>query len=186
MEAVTDRNPDDWLAYQYLGWMLLAAREYDAADASLRRAIELETAVPLTHRLIAYLEIARGNEDEALRAIDLSERLLGSDRSRVTLPEMAYVYARLGRADDAQRLFDEIDAMSATTEIGAGTWATAYLAIGDEVRALEWLEVAAEKAGNHEIDQGFYNLMHLKENLTADPVLEQPEFVDVLNRIHGD
>jgi hypothetical protein len=46
--------------------------------------------------------------------------------------------------------------------------------------------VAAEKVANHEPDAGFFNLMNLKLNITRDPVLEQPEFVEVLSRIRGD
>jgi hypothetical protein len=62
----------------------------------------------------------------------------------------------------------------------------AYLAVGDEARALEWLEIAAEKAANHEPDEDATVLVALKTNVTNDPVLRQPEFVDVMSRIRGD
>jgi hypothetical protein len=62
----------------------------------------------------------------------------------------------------------------------------AYLAIGDEEEALRRLEAAAEKARNHEPDQGYVQLMNLKMNFLADPRLEEPPFADVLSRIRGD
>jgi hypothetical protein len=62
----------------------------------------------------------------------------------------------------------------------------AYLAIGDEARALEWLEVAAARAGRHEPDQSINVLAALKSNVTNDPVLKQPEFVTALASIRGD
>jgi hypothetical protein len=61
----------------------------------------------------------------------------------------------------------------------------AYLAIKDHTRALESLELAAQKAANHEPDEGFIILLALKSNVTNDPVLEQPEFVSALARVRG-
>jgi hypothetical protein len=62
----------------------------------------------------------------------------------------------------------------------------ASLAVGDETRALEWLETAAGKAAAHELDEGFFNLMALRANVTNDDVLRQRRFADVLERIKGD
>jgi FimV-like protein len=61
----------------------------------------------------------------------------------------------------------------------------AYLAIGDYERALEWLEVVADKAENHIIDEAVLNVLHLKMNYMNDPVLKEPRFVEVFNRIQG-
>src|SRR5688572_31689280 len=48
----------------------------------------------------------------------------------------------------------------------------AYLAIGDQTHALESLELAAQKAANHELDEGFIILLALQANVTNDPVLK--------------
>ena len=61
----------------------------------------------------------------------------------------------------------------------------AYLAIGDQTHALESLELAAQKAANHELDEGFIILLALQANVTNDPVLKQPEFVSALARVRG-
>ena len=61
----------------------------------------------------------------------------------------------------------------------------AYLAIGDHTRALESLELAAQKAANHEPDEGLIILLALKSNVTNDSVLKTPEFVSALARVHG-
>jgi hypothetical protein len=50
---------------------------------------------------------------------------------------------------------------------------------------LEWLETAAKKAAAHEPDEGFFQLMVLRANVTNDPVLESGEFADALSRIKG-
>ena len=102
------------------------------------------------------------------------------------LPELAHGYSRAGSPEDARRVFEEIQARASEIEVGAGAWAVAYLAIGDEARSLEQLEIVAEKARNHEPDQGYINVMNLRMNYLADPTLEKPEFADVLERIRGD
>jgi hypothetical protein len=63
--------------------------------------------------------------------------------------------------------------------------AAAYLGVGDTERALAALRAAVEKVRNNEPDPGFWSLMHLVHDVTAHPVLTQPEFVDVLCQIHG-
>jgi len=64
-------------------------------------------------------------------------------------------------------LFDEIVSQGDLEQLGTGTQAAAYLAVGKDEEALEWLRAAAEKARNHEFDQGFWSLMHLTKNITA-------------------
>jgi Flp pilus assembly protein TadD len=127
-----------------------------------------------------------GNEDRALSELRLSEQLLGDNRDVVSLPELAYTYARLGAIDDARRIFNEIERVAGDRDVGAGTWAMAYLAIGDEDRAVEWLETAIAKAEAHEIDQGLFNLLNIRMNMTGDPLLEEPRFVALRNRLRGD
>jgi hypothetical protein len=99
---------------------------------------------------------------------------------------MSYSYGRIGRRADAERLFAEIEAIAADQDIGAGGWAMAYLAIGDQAKALEQLKLGAERARNKVLDPGFFQLMNLRMNVTNDAVLEQPEFVAVLAELTGD
>jgi hypothetical protein len=59
------------------------------------------------------------------------------------------------------------------------------LAVGDRARAVEELEAAIIKIESHQIDEGFFNLMNVRMNPTADPVLEEPEFVALRDRLRG-
>jgi hypothetical protein len=62
----------------------------------------------------------------------------------------------------------------------------ALLAVGDEQKALEWLETAARTAAAHEADASFLNLVQLKTTRSLHPSLARPEFARVLDRIAGD
>ena len=78
------------------------------------------------------------------------------------------------------RLFTRLEALANDYNIGSATWASAYLAIGEEERALEWLIAAAE---NQMPDEGFSMLWNLRANTFGNPILDQPEFVEVRNRL---
>ncbi len=122
----------------------------------------------------------------ARQELELTENLLGEQRPVIYLLDTSYAYGRLGDTGSAQRLFAEISAAAKEQEIGAGGWAIANMAIGNYDEALTWLRTGAEKAARHEIDAGMFSLMNLKMNITADPVLERPEFVEVRERLRGD
>ena len=187
--AVTKRNVEldpDTEPANYGIALAYAGRLNEATD-TLEQVVAARPTYALARDFLAFVEIARGNSDAAVRQLQLSEHLFGDNPPIAFFPEWAYSYGRAGRKEDAQRLFDRIKAAGDKgVTPGAGGWAMAYLGIGDEKHALEWLEKGAQKAANHEPDQGLYQLMNLKMNVTNDPVLKKPEFVEVLSRIKGD
>jgi TolB-like protein len=172
-----------------LYFKLTMAAKYDEAVASWHRAVNRSPTAPIFRLWLGFTEIARGNDAEALNQLDICDRLLRDSPPIpvIFLPELAYAYARAGRSADARRLVDEIKATeNEGIPIGAGGWAAAYLAIGDQPRALEQLQLVAEKAKRHEPDPGFTVAANLTTNMTNDPLLRQPEFAQVLSRIRGD
>ena len=179
-------NPYDPAPYWSLGIVSAYAGEHDAAAAAFRNAIQIVPEPPLFHSWLAFAEIGLGNPEEAARELELTERLLGENRAIIYLLDMLYSYGRIGRRADVERLFAEIQEIAATQDIGAGGWAMAYLAIGDEEKALEQLELGAERARDKVLDPGFFQLMNIRMNVTNDPVLEQPEFVAVRGELTGD
>ena len=166
--------------------MLTYANDYDAAVAPFHRAIEIAPAAPLFHTWLAFAEIGRGDYGAAFRELELAENLLGDNRAIIYLLDILYSYARMGRSADAARIFAEIQAIAANQEIGAGGWAMAYLALGDQEQALKQLRIGAERARDKVLDQGFFPLMNIRMNVTGDPVLEQPEFATVRAQLTGD
>ena len=58
-----------------------------------------------------------------------------------------------------------------------------YLALGDVEQAHHWVALAVEKVERHEPDAGFLNLMAIKINPYRNPVLEEPRFRALRDRI---
>ena len=181
-----DLNPKQWSQIWTLAAALAYAGEYNEAEQVQRAAIAEAPALPVLHLWLAYMDIALGNDEDALNALDRAERLMGRNRQIVMLPELAYAYSRVGLTDDARRIFDELELAAGELDIGAGGWTMAYLAVDENDRAVEQLETATNRIDNYEADQGFWNLMNIKMNITADPMLEKPEFVALRNRLRGD
>ena len=187
-KRAVELNPTNPNAGQY-GLQLAIAGRHGEAIKVLKRTLSVQAGNLLARSWLAWMEIAKGKPSAAIQQLEVSERLVAAIHAPpfVYLPEWAYLYGRAGRPADAKRLFDQIKAAADKgAKPGAGGWAMAYLAIGDESHALEWLKKGAQEAANHEPDQGFFALMNLRTNPTNNPVLKKPEFADVLSRIKGD
>jgi TolB-like protein len=186
-EQLYPGQPDNAM---WRGWALGFSGDYDGAAeafASVVAAVPGEEGRLLARDWLARMEIARGNDTAALEQLRLSEAMTAAGPQPLFMPLWAYAYGRLGQASDARRIATEMQQREAAgARFGTGGWAMASLAVGDDAGALEWLETAADKAAAHELDEGFFNLMALRANVTDDDVLRQPNFADVLGRIKGE
>lgn len=181
-----DVDPLNPIRHWYLGSVLTYAHDYDAATASFERAIEILPSTPLFRSWLAFAEIGRGNHEAAARSLASAEDLLAENREILYLVDILYSYGRIGRREDATRVFNEIEGMAANQEIGAGGRAMAYLGVGDHEKALEQLRIGSQRARDKILDPGFFSLMNIRMNVAADPVLEQPEFAAVRAELTGD
>jgi TolB-like protein/Flp pilus assembly protein TadD/uncharacterized membrane protein YhdT len=178
-------DPRNVSARFLLGITLAYAGESDEAARVFHDAIDMTPTLPILRSWLAFVEIRRGNPDAAATELARAEQLLEGNRQLVFLPELAYEYSRIGRVSDAQRIAAEIEQAVSGVEIGSGGRAMTALAVGDRARAVEELEAAIVKIENYEIDEGFFNLMNIRMNVTSDPVLEEPQFVELRDKLRG-
>ena len=64
---------------------------------------------------------------------------------RLRLADLGYVYARAGRATDAHKVITELTNRSAREYVSPYALALVYAGLGENSRALEWLERAGEE-----------------------------------------
>lgn len=185
-EQLYPNETDNWI---WRGWALGFSGRYEEAAAAFAAAVSESPGEQslLSRDWLARMHVARGDRAAALEQLRLSEDIAARAPQPMFLPMWTYLYGRSGEADDARRLFAEMQEREAAgTRFGAGGWAAAFLGVGEPERALEWLERAAVKAESHELDEGFFNLMALRSNVTNDETLRRPAFAAVLYRIEGD
>jgi TolB-like protein/Tfp pilus assembly protein PilF len=174
--AVAAAQMDLGIAQEYAG-------DLDGALQSHRAALAVSPGWTISRQHAGLLAARKGEVAAAEMDFDFLETQFGGEVPVVFLPELAVGHALLGRTDDAKRFADRIFALAKEREVGAGTLAMAYLAIGDADGAAAELEIAAARAASNEPDQGFFSLMHIKNNWFGHPMLEEPRFAALRARL---
>jgi tetratricopeptide (TPR) repeat protein len=185
-EKGVSSHPDAASAHRDLGIVLAYAGEVRAAAESLQRCIDIDPGVGVCHIYLGFMQFRLGSSAGAENQLREAERGFGSGMSPAAASSLAHAYSRIGALADAQRLFDMLVAMESERIVGAGSWPLGYLAIGDDENAYDSLVRAVHKAERHEPDEGFFNLMIIKANVQANPVLDEPRFVALRARIGGE
>lgn len=186
-QQVIDLDPTHAEANWTKGWALGALSRHDEALTAYREALRLEPTWILFQASIARAEMRLGRYREAEESYRAAEQLLAVHPSPgVWLPSLAYGYAMLELPDDALRMVKQYDIWADAHGAGAGDRATIHLSMRDEEEALEALDAAIAKVEAGEVDAGFWALIAIKNNNLGDPMLEQPKFVALRNRILGD
>jgi tetratricopeptide (TPR) repeat protein len=138
-----------------------ARGNHDAAARYARKALAAIEATEhvqyaaRAHHLLAYIEIERGNAEDALELLRQGLPLLdqggsGFERALFRLEE-ARALVKLGRPDEARELAAEVAAVLEETSTGDavrsyGVLAEVFVELGDRERALGLYELAVERA----------------------------------------
>lgn len=171
-------RPNDALRHHFLGIVLLTNHDYSGAYNAFSRAAKLNPSMQTTRLELSRLEIQRGNIEQAMVLAKKYEELKQINVGQAPDGDLAYTYALAGKKDEAMRVFKELEARTTEDYISPLEYSLGYLAIGDHERALQELEIAASSWNLIPVQ-----LMYFKYNVFKDPVLEQPEFKKVRNRM---
>jgi TolB-like protein len=164
---------------QIVGYQLWLMRRFDEA----RVVIGAMPNRPISQTgFMVMIEIINGNANAA-RA-DLEAVVTAQDANPLGVgprPEVAatqaYMFGRIGDATEAARRFERFQAVAEGVRVLESAWVLASLGIGDTEAALEHLRRAADAPYWTESN------IVLERNVYADPILEQPEFVEVRKRL---
>jgi tetratricopeptide (TPR) repeat protein len=146
---------------------------------------DIDEAVALLERNDRYLyikaqaEMLRGRREEALRLVNrVAEQ--STLRPPNSFSNMAYLYRRLGAEAEALGQVARFEEYAEDYVVGPGERAVAALSAGNRAEALEWLRRAAARPTP---GPDWLSLHTILTNRLSDPVLDQPEFVDVRSRL---
>ena len=130
---------DQYRVWQPVYW----ARRFDEAIAQCRKTLELDPAYDGARRCLALAYAQRGAHEQAVRELERDGS--GSARTPSALADLGYVYARAGRATDAHKVITELTNRSAREYVSPYALALVHAGLGENGRALEWLERAGEE-----------------------------------------
>jgi tetratricopeptide (TPR) repeat protein len=169
-------DPENSELHDALGDVLLFSGSLDATAAAYRRAIELGDPTVGARIRLGLVEMARGDEAEALSYLRVGEYMMEAP-GELFSPALSYGYARLDRAADADRVREQFFQRVADGDVDApssSALALFSLAQDDVGTTLAHIRNAVE----NEIEPLEFAGYIIKYNLIADPILERREFVE--------
>ena len=150
------------------GFILFHARRYDEAVRELRT---VEAAYP-DHWYLGLALIANGEPDEAIKVL---EKVISSDRTPTVMGVLVRAYAHAGRRAEALRMLDELKKLQQKTYVPPAAFVNAYLGLGDNERAMGWLQQAYQEQSNI--------LQLIKVHPYFDPLRDDPRFKELVHKV---
>jgi TolB-like protein/tetratricopeptide (TPR) repeat protein len=143
------------------------ARRYDEAIAQERKLLEMDPGY-----YFAYLNLGQALEAKGARDAAIAEyqkaRALNDDP--LVLALLAHAYGLSGNKMEAEKILDQLKALSKARYVSAYSFALAYLGLGNKEEALRWLEQSyQDRAG---ADIGWIRVDPLFDPLHGDPRFE--------------
>jgi len=175
-ERAHELDPLNLLTYTVVGDTLFYARRFERSLAPYRKCLELDPTFGAAHTDLARSLEHVGRADEAVE--EFVRGTAGPDGSPRPSSGLAILYARAGRLDDAHATLQAVQALSQKQFVSPYGIASYYAVVGDNGRALDWLEKAySERDGT---------LVWLKVHPRLDGLRGEPRFRDLLARLRLD
>src|SRR5437016_5044500 len=172
MNRAHDRDPLSISMNFSLGWRLYMAREYDQAIEQLRNTIDMDPAFVLPHLVLGQAYEQKKAYDQAIaelrRATELS---LGSPP---VLAALARTLAVSGRITEARNLLEQLQ-LSKRQYVSPFYVAIVYAGLGENERALDWLEKAYADHSNA--------IVFLKVDPQLDTLRSYPRFHELQRKL---
>lgn len=129
---------DDWVIFFYRGICHEQSKDWEAAEADFRRALDLNPTQPQVLNYLGYGLVDRGEKlDEALGLI---EKAVAADPNRgYIIDSLAWAYFRLGRYDEALEPMERASLLEPVDPIVTDHLGDVYWMVGRKLEArFQW------------------------------------------------
>ena len=164
------RNPVSLANHYYWG------REFDSAAVWADSAVVMDPQLAWAHETVGAIALAQGHLEKARAAYEAARRLDTGPSSVRSLEGLAEIAATEGDTGVALGFIRQAEALTdsaAPSGHAAVSIGSAYAAVGEPERALEWLE-------RHEPRASLHFQLHLRRDLQLDPLRNLPRFKTLL------
>jgi adenylate cyclase len=173
-------DPSSPQVHNWAGMMHMYCGRQERCLAELRRSVELAPTFGMGHLLLAANAGVLGHHDEALRHTQLAEGLLRDNVNPTWISQFAIVNALLGRRTEVERYRRRLEELAETHRIPNTAWIQLYVALGDDERALEWLNAAANEPESY---VGHFATWVIKFNVYNMAVLDLPRCREIRKKL---
>jgi TolB-like protein/DNA-binding winged helix-turn-helix (wHTH) protein/tetratricopeptide (TPR) repeat protein len=156
------------------GWVYYLARQDEQVTRELRKALELDPEIPITHGTVWLGFVPLAEVSPAIASLKASAR--PKDASPMLLATLAGIDATRGNTREAGKVLAELSGMSKRRYVCPYEMAAAHVALGKKQEALRWLDEAYRQ---HSIC-----LTDLKTDPRFDPLQAEAHFQDQLRRMN--
>jgi TolB-like protein/Tfp pilus assembly protein PilF len=136
LQVAAESDPLSFMLNANIAVVHYLARDYDAAEESCHRALEINPHHEPAHFTLGLALQQRGRREEARAEL---EKALAISRGE------PHVVAALGALEQSRDRLQALAELSLTRDVSPVHFATVHVALGETVQALAWLERAVEQ-----------------------------------------
>src|SRR5580698_10403988 len=156
-----------------IAWILFQSRRYDESIRESRSELRVQ---PDDGGALLYLGFALVANNQPEDAIPVLEKAISiSHGSPAATGVLIRAYSHAGRRDDAVRALADLRKRRSAGYVPAAAFVNAYLGLGDNNGAFDWLEQAYKEQSNI--------LQFLKVHPYFDPIRADPRFAYLVRRV---
>jgi tetratricopeptide (TPR) repeat protein len=156
-----------------IGWAYYMARRYDEALEQLLQTVELDPNYPVTCWILGLLYRTTGCFELAITEGEKGLKLSGG--SPLMRAALAHSYGKAGRAKEALQILDDLTKLARHKYVAPHFFAGIYIGLGENDRAIEYLEKSYEEHSHW--------LIYLHIDPSMDDLRNDPRFQDLLRRV---
>ena len=147
--------------------------QHDEAIAQIRRTFELDPNYPVANWVLGLVLRGMGRYEEAISEGEKGVRSSGG--SPLIRASLAQSLGAAGKAKEAREILDELTSLGKQKYVAPYFFAGIYAGLGDEKRAMEYLERAYEEHSHW--------MIYLHMDPGMDSLRSDPRFQDLLRRV---
>jgi serine/threonine protein kinase/Tfp pilus assembly protein PilF len=156
-----------------VGWALYFSRRYDEALEQLRRTVILDPNYPVTHWILGLLLRKTGSYEMAIAEGEKGVALSGG--SPLMRAALAHTLAAAGRTQEALQILEDLTKLAKEKYVAPYFFAGIHLGLGENERAIEYLEKCYEEHSHW--------LIYLRIDPSMDGLRDDPGFQSLLGRL---
>ncbi|MDQ2948059.1 MAG: hypothetical protein M3Y27_19340, partial [Acidobacteriota bacterium] len=156
-----------------MGMRLYEARRYADAIAPIQKVLEFNPDFAVGHRCLGQVYEANRMYVEALAELRKAVELSGD--SPMYVAALGHAYAISGHRAEARQALRKLDDLAKRRYVSSFPRALIYAGLGENDRALEWLERAFQERSTW--------MMRLKVDPRLDPLRGDARFIDLVRRV---
>jgi eukaryotic-like serine/threonine-protein kinase len=173
MKKSQELDPLSLIISAGIGWALYNAQRYDDSMEQLRRTVELDPHYPVTYWILGLLLRKLGRYELAIAEGEKGVQLSGG--SNLMRAALAQTLATAGRREEARQTLNDLTELAKQKYVASYYLAGIHIGLGDDDRAMEYLEKSYEEHSHW--------LIYLHFDPGMDPLRANPRFEDLLKRI---